>query len=359
MFLEIINWLNQLDSGFSVLNYLTVRSLFATLTALTICLLFGQYTINKLSQYQIKQTVRDDGPKTHLIKTGTPTMGGLLILGSFLISSLIWTDWHNVYVWIILTTAIIFGGIGFLDDFLKIKYKRSDGLSAKQKYIAQSLGALLIGFWLFSQSAGEHQLTIPFVKDVYYSFGMVGFLILAYLAIVGSSNAVNLTDGLDGLAIMPVMLIAATFGIFAYLSGHYNFSHYLNIPHLSYSSEIVIICAALIGSSLGFLWFNTYPADIFMGDVGSLSLGALLAVIAISIHQELLLPIVGGVFVMETISVILQVGSYKLRKKRIFLMAPIHHHFEQKGWSEPKIIVRFWMITFMLVLVGLSSLKIR
>lgn len=359
MFLEILAWLNQLDSGFSVLHYLTVRVLLATLSALLISLLLGQYVINKLKQYQIKQTVREDGPQTHLVKTGTPTMGGVLILFAFMVSVLIWADLKNTYVWVVLVTTLIFGGIGFLDDFLKIKYKKADGLSAKQKYIAQSIGAIIVGFWLFSLTDGMHHMTIPFIKDTYLSLGLFGFLVLVYFAVVGSSNAVNLTDGLDGLAIMPVILIAATFGVFAYLASNYNFANYLNIPYLAYNAEIVIICGALIGSGLGFLWFNTYPADIFMGDVGSLSLGAILAVIAISVHQALLLPIVGGIFVLETVSVILQVGSYKLRKKRIFLMAPIHHHFEQKGWSEPKIIVRFWMITFILVLIGLSSLKIR
>lgn len=359
MFLEIINWLYQLDSGFSVLHYLTVRAIFATLTALIVSLVLGKLFIQKLKNYQIKQTIRDDGPKSHLVKTGTPTMGGILILATFVLSTIIWMDWYNVYGWVVLSSAILFGGIGFLDDLLKIKHQSAHGLSAGKKYLIQSLAAAFIIVWLLLLDSSTYQLTIPFVKDSYFALGVLGFVVLTYFVIVGSSNAVNLTDGLDGLAIMPVMLIAATFGIFAYLSSHYNFANYLNIPYLASSSEMVVICAALIGSSLGFLWFNTYPANIFMGDVGSLALGAILAVIAINIHQVLLLPIAGGVFVVETLSVVLQVGSFKLRKKRIFLMAPIHHHFEKKGWSEPKIIVRFWMVTLILVLISLSSLKIR
>ena len=360
MFLEILDMLNRLDSGFNVLHYLTVRAIFAVMSALAVSLIFGRYMIKKLSYYQIRQSIRTYGPKGHLEKSGTPTMGGLLILFSFIMSLLIWGNWQSTYIWIIVFTALIFGAIGFIDDVLKIKHKNSFGLSAKQKYTAQSVAALIIAYWLFLLTDNGHQIIIPFIKNTEYILGLWSFLLLAYFIIVGSSNAVNLTDGLDGLAIMPVILIAGTFAIFAYLSGNYNFAHYLNIPFLAHAGEIVIVCSALIGSSLGFLWFNSYPANIFMGDVGSISLGALLAVIAISLHQELLFFIIGGVFVIETLSVILQVGSYKLRGgRRIFLMAPLHHHFEQKGWSEPKIIVRFWMITLILVLIGLSSLKIR
>ncbi len=360
MFLELVNYLYQLDSGFSVLRYLSVRALFATLTALVLSLLLGKFFIKILKSYQIKQVVRHDGPSSHFTKSGTPTMGGVLILITFLLSSLIWANWHNAYIWVILASALLFASIGFLDDILKIKHQSSKGLSVKQKYLAQSLATLVIIFYFFSLGDGQHLIIIPFIKEAYIHLGLVGFTILAYFVIVGSSNAVNLTDGLDGLAIMPVMLITMMFGIFAYLSSHYEFASYLNIPHLNYSSEIVIICSALIGSSLGFLWFNAYPAEIFMGDVGSLALGAVLAVIAISLHQELLLPIAGGVFVLEAASVILQVGSFRLRQgKRIFLMAPIHHHFEKKGLSEPKIIARFWMITIILVIISLASLKIR
>jgi len=284
-----------------------------------------------------------------------------MILFSFIGSILIWGDWHNSYLWIIIVTALIFGGIGFVDDYLKIKYKSSDGLSSKQKYLAQSIGAIIIGLWLVNDT---HQpiptdLLIPFFKDWTIPLGTLGLLVFSYFVIVGSSNAVNLTDGLDGLAIMPVVLISGALAIFAYISGNYNFSNYLNMPFMPDTAEIFVICAALIGAGLGFLWFNTYPAEIFMGDVGSLSLGAILAVIAIIVRQEILLFIMGGVFVAETLSVIIQVGWYKRTQKRIFLMAPLHHHFEKMGMSEPKIIVRFWMMTFILVLISLASIKIR
>jgi len=288
-------------------------------------------------------------------------MGGIMILFSFIGSILIWGDWHNSYLWIIIVTALIFGGIGFVDDYLKIKHKSSDGLSSKQKYLAQSIGAIIIGLWLVNDT---HQpiptdLLIPFFKDWTIPLGTLGLLVFSYFVIVGSSNAVNLTDGLDGLAIMPVVLISGALAIFAYISGNYNFSNYLNMPFMPDTAEIFVICAALIGAGLGFLWFNTYPAEIFMGDVGSLSLGAILAVIAIIVRQEILLFIMGGVFVAETLSVIIQVGWYKRTQKRIFLMAPLHHHFEKMGMSEPKIIVRFWMMTFILVLISLASIKIR
>ena len=360
MFLEILDILNKLDSGFNVLHYLTVRAVFATLTALLISMLLGKYVIKKLSFYQVHQVIREDGPPTHLDKLGTPTMGGVLILFAFITSVIIWSDWSNHYVVLVLITSIAFGIIGFLDDFLKISKKKSKGLGAKQKYLAQSVVAIFIAYLFFvTDGSKEHELVVPFIKEFYYDLGFYPFIIMAYFTIVGSSNAVNLTDGLDGLAIMPVMLIAGTFGVFAYISGNYNFANYLAIPFIPYAGEIVVVCAAIVGASLGFLWFNSYPANIFMGDVGSLPLGAILAVVAISLRQELLLIIAGGIFVLEAISVILQVGSYKIRKKRIFLMAPIHHHFEQKGWSEPKIIVRFWVLTMILCLVSLSSLKIR
>lgn len=361
MFLELINFLTEFDPGFSVLQYLTVRAVLAMLAALFISLTLGHFFIARLQQYQIKQVVRTDGPETHLSKAGTPTMGGVMILFSFIVSILIWGDWHNTYLWMVIVTALIFGAIGFIDDFLKIKHQSSNGLSSKQKYLAQSLGAVIIGIWLVSN---PHQpvstdLLIPFFKDWTVPLGIVGFIILSYFVIVGSSNAVNLTDGLDGLAIMPVILISGALAIFAYIGGNYNFANYLNMPFMPGTGEVFVICAALIGAGLGFLWFNTYPAEIFMGDVGSLSLGAILAVIAIIVRQEILLFIMGGVFVAETLSVMIQVGWYKRTKRRIFLMAPLHHHFEEKGLSEPKIIVRFWMITFILVLVSLASIKIR
>lgn len=361
MFLEFINFLTQFDSGFSVLQYLTTRAILAMLMALFISLVFGRLFINQLQHRQIGQVVRDDGPESHLIKTGTPTMGGILILLSFISSVLVWGDLHNTYLWIVVTTALIFGGIGFADDYLKIKKKSSNGLSAKQKYLAQSLGAISIAIWLINnpQNPISTDLLIPFFKDLSIPLGVIGLTIFSYFVIVGSSNAVNLTDGLDGLAIMPVVLILGSLAILAYISGNYNFAQYLHMPFMPTAGEIFVICAALIGSGLGFLWFNTYPADVFMGDVGSLALGAILAVIAIIIRQEILLFIMGGIFVAETLSVIIQVAWYKRTKTRIFLMAPLHHHFEKKGMSEPKIIVRFWMITLILVLIALASIKIR
>ena len=361
MFLELISLLTQLDSGFGVLNYLTLRAVLAMLAALLISLALGHYFIKKLHQYQIGQVVRTDGPESHLVKSGTPTMGGIMILFAFIVSSLVWADWSNIYLWIVLATTVIFGAIGFMDDYLKIKHKSSDGLSSRKKMLGQSLGAIIIGLWivLSMDNPIQTELLIPFLKDVTLPLGVAGFLILTYLVIVGSSNAVNLTDGLDGLAIMPVILISSALALFAYISGNYNFSNYLNMPFMPGTSELFVICAALVGSGLGFLWFNTYPAEIFMGDVGSLALGAILAVIAILLRQEILLFIMGGVFVAETLSVIIQVAYYKRTKKRFFLMAPIHHHFEKKGISEPKIIVRFWMVTLILVLVSLASIKIR
>ncbi len=361
MFLELINFLTTLDTGFGVISYITVRAILAMLVALFITLSLGHFFISRLQQYQIKQVIRTDGPESHLSKSGTPTMGGVMILFAFIVSVLIWGDLHNVYLWIVIVTAIIFGAIGFADDYLKIKHKSSDGLSAKQKYLGQSIGAILIGLWIASiaEAPIQTQLLIPFSKDLFIPLGVVGLVVLSYFVIVGSSNAVNLTDGLDGLAIMPVILISVALAVIAYLSGNYNFANYLNMPFMPGTGEIFVICAALIGAGLGFLWFNTYPAEIFMGDVGSLSLGAILAVIAITIRQEILLFIMGGVFVAETLSVMIQVGWYKRTKKRIFLMAPLHHHFEKKGMSEPKIIVRFWMVTLILVLISLASIKIR
>ena len=361
MFLELTSFLTQFDPGFDVLRYLTVRAVLAMLAALFISLTVGHFFINRLQHYQIGQVIRTDGPETHKDKAGTPTMGGVMILFSFIVSILIWGDWHNTYLWMVIVTALIFGGIGFADDFLKIKHQSSDGLSSKQKYLAQSIGAILIGVWLVTSTHYplDTQLLIPFFKGWVIPLGAVGLTILSYFVIVGCSNAVNLTDGLDGLATMPVILISVGLAVFAYISGNYNFANYLNMPYMPGTGELFVICAALIGAGLGFLWFNTYPAEIFMGDVGSLSLGAILAVIAIILRQEILLFIMGGVFVAETLSVIIQVGYYKRTKKRVFLMAPLHHHFEKKGLSEPKIIVRFWMVTLILVLISLASIKIR
>ena len=361
MFLELISFLSSLDTGFNVLSYLTVRAVFAMMTSLLITLLLGKWIISKLQQYQIGQVIRSDGPESHRDKEGTPTMGGVLILFAFFTSVIIWGDWRNPFLWIVIVTALLFSSIGFIDDYLKIKKQNSDGLSRRQKILAQSISTILICIWLLSLDSKTigAELLIPFFKDLVIPLNAFGFLIVGWFAIVGGSNSVNLTDGLDGLAIMPVILISGALAVFAYIGGNYNFSAYLNMPFMPGTGEVFVICAALIGSGFGFLWFNTYPAEIFMGDIGSLSLGAILAVIAIIVHQEILLILMGGIFVAETLSVILQIGYFKRTQKRLFLMAPIHHHFEEMGLKEPKIIVRFWIVTLILVLISLASIKIR
>jgi phospho-N-acetylmuramoyl-pentapeptide-transferase len=361
VFLEILSFLSSLDTGFNVLSYLTVRAVFAMMTALLITLVLGKWIISKLQHYQIGQVIREDGPETHLEKQGTPTMGGVLILFAFFISILIWGDWNNPFLWIVIVTALLFSSIGFIDDYLKIKKQNSDGLSRRQKIAAQSISAILICVWLLSLNSKTigAELLIPFFKDLIIPLNALAFLIVGWFALVGSSNSVNLTDGLDGLAIMPVILISGALAVFAYIGGNYNFSGYLNMPFMPGTGEIFVICAALVGAGFGFLWFNTYPAEIFMGDTGSLSLGAILGVIAIIVHQEILLILMGGIFVAETLSVIIQIGYFKRTQKRFFLMAPIHHHYEKKGLKEPKIIVRFWIITLILVLISLASIKIR
>jgi phospho-N-acetylmuramoyl-pentapeptide-transferase len=361
MFLEILSFLSSLDTGFNVLSYLTVRAVFAMMTALLITLVLGKWIISKLQHYQISQVIRNDGPETHLEKAGTPTMGGVLILFAFFISVLIWGDWDNPFLWIVIVTALLFSSIGFIDDYLKIKKQNSDGLSRRQKIVAQSISAILICVWLLSLNSKTigAELLIPFFKDLIIPLNALAFLIIGWFALVGSSNSVNLTDGLDGLAIMPVILISGALAVFAYIGGNYNFSGYLNMPFMPGTGEIFVLCAALVGAGFGFLWFNTYPAEIFMGDTGSLSLGAILGVIAIIVHQEILLILMGGIFVAETLSVIIQIGYFKRTQKRIFLMAPLHHHYEKKGLKEPKIIVRFWIITLILVLISLASIKIR
>jgi len=361
MFLELISFLTSLDTGFNVLSYLTVRAVFAMTTALLITLVLGKWIILKLEQYEIGQVIRDDGPETHEEKEGTPTMGGVLILFTFFTSMIIWGDWRNPYLWIVLLTALLFSVIGFVDDYLKIKKKNSDGLSRRQKIVAQTISAILICLWLISLDSKVigTELLIPFFKDLVIPLNTLGFFIIGWFAIVGGSNSVNLTDGLDGLAIMPVILISGALAVFAYIGGNYNFSAYLNMPFMPGTGEVFVVCAALVGSGFGFLWFNTYPAEIFMGDTGSLSLGAILAVIAIIVHQEILLILMGGIFVAETLSVILQIGYFKRTQERLFLMAPIHHHFEKKGLSEPKIIVRFWIVTLILILISFASIKIR
>ncbi len=360
MLVYLAEYLTQFYSGFHVFSYLTFRAILGLITGLLFSLWLGPKLIERLQLMQIGQVVRNDGPESHFSKRGTPTMGGLLILFGIFASVLLWGDLGNRYVWVILFVLFSFGLIGFIDDYRKVVRKDPKGLIARWKYIFQSIAALIVAFYLYGTSIhpGETQLVVPFFKDVMPQLGFV-FIILAYFTIVGASNAVNLTDGLDGLAIMPTVMVAGAFALIAYLSGHAQFANYLHIPYLPGSGELVIVCTAIVGAGLGFLWFNTYPAQVFMGDVGSLSLGAALGVIAVLVRQEILLVIMGGVFVMETVSVILQVGSYKLRGQRIFRMAPIHHHYELKGWPEPRVIVRFWIISLFLVMLGLATLKLR
>ncbi|MBL4908479.1 MAG: phospho-N-acetylmuramoyl-pentapeptide-transferase [Alteromonadaceae bacterium] len=360
MLMWLADYLTQYFSWLNVFSYLTFRAIVSTLTALAISLYFGPILISYLQRMQIGQTVREDGPESHLVKSGTPTMGGILILASIIISVLLWADLSNVYVWIVLFVIVSFGLIGFVDDYRKVIRKDANGLIARWKYFWQTVAGLATAIFIyqFAQTPAETSLLIPFVKDFMPQLGMF-FIVIAYFVIVGTSNAVNLTDGLDGLAIVPTIMVAGAFALFAYVTGNINFSTYLHIPHIAMTSELVVVCTAMVGAGLGFLWFNTYPAQVFMGDVGSLALGAALGVIAVLVRQELVLFIMGGVFVMETVSVILQVGSYKLRGQRIFRMAPIHHHYELKGWPEPRVIVRFWIISLILVLIGLATLKLR
>jgi phospho-N-acetylmuramoyl-pentapeptide-transferase len=360
MLYHLTEYLQEIQSGFRVFQYLTFRSMLGVLTALIFSFVAGPWLIRKLQFHQIGQVVRDDGPQSHLAKSGTPTMGGALILVAVTAGTLLWSDLTNRFVWIALLVTLAFGAVGFVDDYKKIRYGKSMGLSAKQKYFWLSLAgfAATTTIYFTAQTPVETALIVPFMKDVMIPMG-VFFIFWAYLVIVGTSNAVNLTDGLDGLAIMPTVLVASALGVFAYAHGNVVISGYLGIPYIAGVGELAIFCTAIAGAGLGFLWFNTYPAQVFMGDVGALALGAALGVVAILVRQELVLVVMGGVFVAETLSVILQVGSYKLRGKRIFRMAPLHHHYELKGWPEPKIIVRFWIITLILVLIGLSTLKVR
>ena len=360
MLVILFDWLSQFYSGFGVFQYLTLRAILAVLTALGISLLFGPRMIRALTNLKMGQPIRDDGPQTHLAKAGTPTMGGALILFAIALATLLWGDLYNRYIWIVLLVAVGSGLIGGYDDYLKLKEKNSKGLSSRWKYLGLSLVSFIAVTYLYvsAKSSVETTLYFPVIKEWFWDMGWL-FIPWSYLVIVGTSNAVNLTDGLDGLAIMPTIMVAAALGIFVYVGGNIKISDYLGIPYIAGVGELVIFCGAIFGAGLGFLWFNTYPAQVFMGDVGALSLGAALGIIAVIVRQELVLFIMGGVFVVEAISVILQVGSYKLRGKRIFRMAPIHHHYELKGWAEPKIIVRFWIITIMLVLVGLATLKVR
>ncbi len=345
----------------NVFSYLTMRAILAALSALAISLLIGPWMIERLSRYQIGQVIREEGPQTHFKKAGTPTMGGLLILVAILASTLLWADLRNRFVWVVLGVTALFGLVGFWDDYLKLIKKNSKGLIARYKYFWQSVGGLAAALvlWYTAKSPADTTLYLPFLKNFALPLGFIGFVVLTYLMIVGMSNAVNLTDGLDGLAIMPAVMVAAALGVFAYASGNAVFASYLAIPAVPQAGELLIVCAALVGAGLGFLWFNTYPAQVFMGDIGALALGAALGTIAVIVRQEVVVLVMGGIFVLETASVILQVASFKLTGKRIFRMAPIHHHFELKGWAEPKVIVRFWIITFFLVLAGLATLKLR
>ena len=359
MLLELSRWLQTLDGFFALFNYITVRAILATLTALALALWLGPAEIRRLAALK-GQPIRSDGPQTHLTKAGTPTMGGALILLSVSAATLLWADLRNRYVWLVLAVLLGFGLIGWLDDWIKVAKRDPNGLRSRTKYLMQSVLGLAAGIALFvtADAASNTTLYLPLFKNVAIPLG-AGLIVIAYFWIVGFSNAVNLTDGLDGLAIMPCVLVAGGLGIFAYVSGHAQFAAYLQIPAVPGAGELAIICAAIGGAGLGFLWFNTYPAMVFMGDIGALALGAALGAIAVIVRQELVLVIMGGIFVIETLSVMAQVASFKLTGKRIFRMAPIHHHFELKGWPEPRVIVRFWIISVVLVLVGLATLKVR
>lgn len=361
MLVLLAEWLtNNFYTGFNVFQYLTLRGILGVLTALLISLLVGPFMIERLTRYQIGQQVRQDGPQSHLTKAGTPTMGGALILVAIAIATVLWADPRNHYVWIVLLTTLAFGAIGWMDDYKKLILRNSKGLSARAKYSLQSIVGLVAALCLYfsAQAPIETQLIVPFFKNFALNLGWL-FIPLTYFVIVGSSNAVNLTDGLDGLAIVPTVMVSGALAVFCYVSGNRIFASYLDIPYIVGVGEVMVVCGAMVGAGLGFLWFNAYPAQVFMGDVGALALGAALGAIAVTVRQELVLLVMGGVFVMETVSVILQVGSFKLTGRRIFRMAPLHHHFELKGWPEPRVIVRFWIITIILVLIGLSTLKIR
>ena len=364
MLLYLANYLAQFESGFNVFSYLTMRAILGALTALVLSFVIGPRMIKKLSTNQIGQPVRAEGPDTHLLKAGTPTMGGAMILSAIVFSTLLWSDLENMFVWIVLFVTLAFGVIGYVDDYKKLILQDPAGISAKQKLFWQSVAAIIasVALYYYAEQNGTLDtataLLIPYFKNLSIPLGMFQ-MVVTYFFIVGFSNAVNLTDGLDGLAIMPTVLVGGALGLFAYVTGNVNFAAYLDIPYVAGTGEIMVFCAALAGAGLGFLWFNTYPAQVFMGDIGALSLGAALGAVAVVVRQEIVLAIMGGVFVVETLSVIIQVASFKLTGKRVFRMAPLHHHFELKGWAEPKVIVRFWIITVILVLIGLASLKIR
>jgi len=363
MLLELAQWLGREVRVFNVFGYITLRAVLACLTALAISLMLGPLVIRKLTAYKIGQSVRDDGPQTHLAKSGTPTMGGALILLAIGITTLLWGDLSNRFLWIVLLVTVAFGAIGWIDDYRKVVRRNPKGLSARAKFLWQSLIGLAAAIalaWMAKSAPALSQLIVPFFKHVAYPLGALGFVVLTYFVIVGTSNAVNLTDGLDGLAIMPTVMIGGALGIFAYVAGHAGFSKYLGLPYIPGAGELAVFAGALAGAGLGFLWFNAYPAEVFMGDVGALALGAALGTIAVIVRQEIVLFIMGGVFVAETLSVMIQVLYFKASGgKRIFRMAPLHHHYELEGWKESQVVVRFWIITMMLVLFGLSTLKLR
>ena len=361
MLLDLALWLGKDIRAFNVFGYLTLRAVLACLTALLISFIVGPAMIRRLTTYKIGQSVRDDGPQTHLIKAGTPTMGGALILVSVTITTLLWADMSNRFVWLVLWVTLAFGAIGWIDDYRKVVARNPKGVSARAKFFWQSvIGIVAACYIAFSTDLpAQTEFIVPFFKQVAYPLGAIGFITMTYFVIVGTSNAVNLTDGLDGLAILPTVMIGSALGIFAYVAGHAVFSKYLGFPYIPGAGELIIICGAIAGAGLAFLWFNAYPAEVFMGDVGALALGAALGTIAVIVRQEIVLFIMGGVFVVETLSVMLQVASFKLTGRRVFRMAPLHHHYELKGWKENQVVVRFWIITMMLVLIGLSTLKLR
>jgi phospho-N-acetylmuramoyl-pentapeptide-transferase len=363
MLLALTQWLadDVHIRAFNVFNYITLRAVLATLTALLISFIVGPIMIRKLTAYKVGQSVRDDGPTSHLTKAGTPTMGGALILISIAITSLLWADLRNRYVWVVLAVTLGFGIIGWIDDYRKVVHRNPKGLAARKKFFWQSVIGLAAAIYLATSATlpAQTELIVPLFKQVAYPLGIVGFVVMSYFVIVGTSNAVNLTDGLDGLAILPTVMVGSALGVFAYVAGNAIYSRYLGFPLIPGAGELTVVCASLAGAGLAFLWFNAYPAEVFMGDVGALALGGALGTIAVIVRQEIVLFIMGGVFVVETLSVVLQVASFKLTGKRIFRMAPLHHHYELKGWKENQVVVRFWIITMMLVLVGLSTLKLR
>jgi phospho-N-acetylmuramoyl-pentapeptide-transferase len=361
MLLELFEWLGKDVRAFNVFSYITLRTVLAAMTALVISFVIGPWMIRKLTVLKIGQAVRSDGPQTHLVKAGTPTMGGALILTAVAVTTLLWGDLSNRYVWACLVTTVGFGAIGWIDDYRKVVHKNSKGLSAKSKFFWQTvIAATALSYLAFRANLPQQtDLIVPFFKTVAIPLGTIGFIVLGWFMVVGFSNAVNLTDGLDGLAIMPTVMVASALAIFAYVAGNKVFATYLGVPHIAGAGELAIFCGAIAGAGLAFLWFNAYPAEVFMGDVGALALGGALGLVAVICRQEIVLIIMGGVFVVETLSVMIQVASFKLTGKRVFRMAPLHHHYELKGWKENQVVVRFWIITMMLVLFGLSTLKLR